>query len=211
MKLSELLRIAWEGISRNKLRALLTMLGVIIGVAAVIIMIAISAGTEATIAENIQNLGTNLLFVTQSMSGQIVSRNAGISENFLSYDDAKAIESAISGISGVVVQRDIAELVKYGNTSIDGVSVVGTTPSYAEVRDIPQDTGRFISQNDIDMTAKVVVLGYSTAQSLFGEADPVGEKIYVGDVKLTVVGVMAKKGVVGNTNYDERVYTPLTP
>ena len=72
MKLSELLHIAWEGISRNKLRALLTMLGVIIGVAAVIIMIAISAGTEATIAENIQNLGTNLLFVTQGMGAQMI-------------------------------------------------------------------------------------------------------------------------------------------
>ncbi|MFZ2098071.1 MAG: ABC transporter permease [Anaerolineales bacterium] len=210
MKLSELLRIAGEGISRNKLRALLTMLGVIIGVAAVIIMIAISAGTEATIAENIQNLGTNLLFVTQSMGLQMVSRNAGTSSNFLTYDDAQAINDSISGVSGVVVERDIAEMVKYGSNSVDGVSVIGTTPSYAQVRDVSQGSGRFITQKDIDNTAKVVVLGYSTAQTLFGEADPIGEKIYVGDIKLTVVGVMAKKGVVGNTDYDERVYIPLT-
>ena len=71
-------------------------------------------------------------------------------------------------------------------------------------------SGRFITQNDIEKIAKVVVLGYTTAQTLFGDADPVGEKIYVGDNKLTVVGVMDKKGVVGNTNYDERVYIPLT-
>ncbi len=210
MKLSELFGIAWEGISRNKLRALLTMLGVIIGVAAVIIMIAISAGTEATIAENIQNLGTNLLFVTQSMGPQMVSRNAGMNMTFLSYDDAQAISKSISGVSGVVVERDISELIKYGKTSIDGLSVVGTTPSYPQVRDVDQASGRFITQNDIDNSAKVVVLGYNTAQTLFGDADPVGEKIYVGDVKLTVVGVMDKKGVVGNTDYDERVYIPLT-
>jgi putative ABC transport system permease protein len=210
MKPSEVLRIAGEGITRNKLRALLTMLGVIIGVAAVIIMIAISAGTEATISENIKDLGTNLLFVTQSMGGQMVSRNGAMSGTFLSYDDAKAIDSSISGISGVVVERDISELVKYGSSSIDGVSVIGTTPSYPEVRDVDQASGRFITQKDIENSAKVVVLGYSTAQTLFGEANPVGEKIAVGDIKLTVVGVMAKKGVVGNTNYDERVYIPLT-
>jgi putative ABC transport system permease protein len=213
MKISELLRIAWEGISRNKLRALLTMLGVIIGVAAVIIMIAISAGTEATISENIQSLGTNLLFVTQSMGGQMSmapSRNSGINETFLTYDDAKAIESSISGISGVVVERDISELVKYGSNSVDSVSVIGTTPSYPEVRDLSVASGRFLTQNDIEKTAKVIVLGFSTAQTIFGDTDPVGEKIYVGDNKLTVVGVMDKKGVVGNTDYDERVYIPLT-
>ena len=113
-------------------------------------------------------------------------------------------------ISGVVVERDISELVKYESTSVDSVSVIGTTPSYPQVRDVTQASGRFITQNDIDNSAKVVVLGNSTAQTLFGDADPVGEKIYVGDVRLTVVGVMAKKGVVGNTDYDARVYIPLT-
>jgi len=211
MKLSEVLRIAWEGIMRNKLRALLTMLGVIIGVAAVIIMIAISAGTEATISDNIKSLGTNLLFVTQSMGGQQgPSRTSVMSGTFLTYDDAEAIGGSISGISGVVVERDISEQVKYGSTSVDSVSIIGTTPSYAEVRDVTQGSGRFLTQKDIDNNAKVAVLGYSTAQTLFGEADPVGEKIYVGDVQVTVVGVMAKKGVVGTTNFDERIYIPLT-
>jgi putative ABC transport system permease protein len=211
MKLTEVLRIAGEGISRNKLRALLTMLGVIIGVAAVIIMIAISAGTEATITENIQNLGTNLLFVTQSMGPQQApSRTSGMNETFLTYDDAKAIQSSISGISGVVVERDITELVKYGSTSVDSVSIIGTTPSYPEVRDVSIESGRFLTQNDIDKSAKVAVLGNTTAQTLFGNADPVGEKIYIGDVQLTVVGVMAKKGLVGNTDYDSRIYIPLT-
>lgn len=213
MKLSQVFRIAWEGISRNKLRALLTMLGVIIGVAAVIIMIAISAGTEATISDNIKQLGTNLLFVTQSMGGQMSvgpTRTTFQSGNFLTYDDAKAIESSISGISGVVVERDISEQVEYESNSVDSVSVVGTTSSYPDVRDLSVASGRFLNQTDIDKSAKVVVLGYSTAQTLFDDTDPVGEKIYIGDIKATVIGVMDKKGVVGNTDYDARVYIPLT-
>ncbi len=211
MKLSEIFRIAGEGISRNKLRALLTMLGVIIGVAAVIIMIAISAGTEATISDNIKSLGTNLLFVTQSMGGQQApSRTTGTSASFLTYDDAEAVSSSISGISGVVVERDISEQVKYGSTSVDSVTIIGTTPSYADVRDVVQGSGRFITQADIDNKAKIAVLGYTTAQTLFGNTDPVGEKIYVGDIKVTVVGVMAKKGVVGSTDFDSRIYIPLT-
>jgi putative ABC transport system permease protein len=194
MKLTEVLRIAGEGIARNKLRALLTMLGVIIGVASVIIMIAISAGTEATITENIQNLGTNLLFVSQSMGPQQApSRTSGMNETILTYDDAQAIQSSISGISGVVVERDITELVKYGNTSVDNVSIIGTTPSYPEVRDVSLASGRFLTQNDIDKSAKVAVLGYTTAQTLFGNADPLGEKIVLSDVRVTVVGVMGKK------------------
>ncbi len=211
MNLSEVMRIAGEGISRNKLRALLTMLGVIIGVAAVIIMIAISAGTEATISDNIKALGTNLLFVTQSMGGQQApSRTAGENETFLTYADAEAIQSSISGISGVVVERDITEQVKYSATSISSVSIIGTTPSYADVRDVVQGSGRYLTQTDIDNKAKVAVLGYTIAQTLFGNTDPVGEKIYIGDIKVTVVGVMAKKGVVGSTDFDSQVYIPLT-
>jgi putative ABC transport system permease protein len=210
MNLSEIMRIASEGISRNKLRALLTMLGVIIGVAAVIIMIAISAGTEATISDNIKELGTNLLFITQSMGSQMVSRNPTTTSNFLTYDDAEAISNSIDGISGVIVERDITEQVKYGSTSVDSVSIIGTTPAYAEVRDVPQGSGRFITQTDIENKAKVAVLGYTTAQTLFGSTDPVGQKIYVGDIKVTVVGVMAKKGVVGSTDFDSRIYIPLT-
>jgi len=211
MKLSEIFRIAGEGIARNKLRALLTMLGVIIGVAAVIIMIAISAGTEATISDNIKSLGTNLLFITQSMGGQQApSRTTATSGTFLTYDDADAIQSSISGITGVVVERDISEQAKYSSTSVDSVSIVGTTPSYADVRDVPQGSGRFLTQTDINNTARVAVLGYTTAQTLFGNTDPVGQKIYIGDIKVTVVGVMAKKGVVGGTDFDSRIYIPLT-
>lgn len=211
MRFSELLRIAWEGITRNKLRSLLTMLGVIIGVAAVIIMIAVSAGTEATIADRIETLGTNLLFVTAdfSVSGP-GSRQVGGGAGSLTYDDAIALRDTLKNVSGVLVERNTAQTVKAGNISSDSITVIGTTPDYPTVREIAVASGRFITQNDLDNSAKVAVLGYSLAQDLFGNADAVGEKIWVGSYKVTVVGVMAEKGVVGNTDYDSRMYMPIT-
>ena len=211
MRFSELLRIAWEGISRNKLRSLLTMLGVIIGVGAVIIMIAISAGTEATIADRIETLGTNLLFVTADFSASGPgNRMPGGDSGSLTYDDAIALRDTLKNVSGVLVERNTSQTVKAGNISSDSVTVIGTTPDYPTVREIEVAEGRFITQNDLDNSAKVAVLGYSLAQDLFGNADAVGEKIWVGSYKVTVVGVMAEKGTVGNTDYDSRMYMPIT-
>src|SRR5512145_718006 len=210
MKFSEVLTIAWEGIARNKLRSLLTMLGVIIGVAAVIIMIAVSAGTEATIAERIETLGTNLLFVSANFSMQGPgARQAGGNSTNLTYDDAEAI-GAIKNITGVLVERNTSQTVKAGTTSMDAVTVIGTTLDYPAIREIEVASGRFLTQKDLDNSAKVAVLGYSLAQDLFGTANPVGQKITIGTVKVYVVGVMAEKGVVGNTDYDARLYLPIT-
>jgi putative ABC transport system permease protein len=211
MRFSELLRVAWEGVARNKLRSLLTMLGVIIGVAAVIIMIAISAGTEATIADRIETLGTNLLFVTADFSAMgPANRQPGGESGSLTYDDAIALRDTLKNVSGVIVERNTSQTVKAGNISSDSVSVIGTIPDYPAVREIEVASGRFITQSDLDNSAKVAVLGSSLAQELFGNADPVGEKIWVGSYKLTVIGVMAEKGTVGNTDYDARLYMPIT-
>jgi putative ABC transport system permease protein len=211
MKFNEILAIAWEGVSRNKLRSLLTMLGVIIGVAAVIIMIAVSAGTEATIADRIETLGTNLLFISTSFSqGGPGARQPGGSSTDLTYDDALAIGTSIKNITGVLVERNTSQTVKYSNVSMDAVTVIGTTLDFPEVRELTVANGRFFTQKDLDNTAKVAVLGYSLAQDLFGEANPVGQKITVGSVKVYVVGVMAEKGVVANTDYDARLYLPIT-
>jgi len=211
MKLNEILAIAWEGVSRNKLRSLLTMLGVIIGVAAVIIMIAVSAGTEATIAERIETLGTNLLFISSGFNqAGPGARQAGGSSTDLTYDDALAISNSIKNITGVLVERNTSQTVKYSNINMDGVTVVGTTLDYPEIRELKVANGRFLTQKDLDNKTKVAVLGYSLAQDLFGDANPVGQKISVGNVKVYVVGVMAEKGVVANTDYDTRLYVPIT-
>jgi putative ABC transport system permease protein len=203
----EVLRIAWEAVAKNKVRSLLTMLGIIIGVAAVIIMIAISAGTEATISDQITSLGSNLIYVTSSFSrmGPGMDSSGG-----LIYDDATAIEEQISGVKGVVVEQDASETVKAGNTSLDSISITGTSPDFLSVRDLAVAEGRFYTAEDVSNKKKVAVLGYGLAQELFGDTDPIGQTILVGSTRLYVVGVLAEKGTVGEIDYDARLYTPIS-
>jgi putative ABC transport system permease protein len=215
MNLGEVMRIAWKSISSNKLRSVLTMLGIIIGVAAVIVMISVSSGTEATIAEQINGLGANLIFISPNFSfasmGAISSRGGMRMEgSTLTYDDALAIGEKINGIVGVSVEQQTSETVKYSDTAIDSVTIVGTTPDFPSVREVPLGTGRFLTQTDLDRKAKVAILGTSIASELFGDVNPIGQRITVGTVKLTVVGVMKEKGQVNNTDYDAQIYVPIT-
>lgn len=203
MNLKEILRVAWEGITANKVRSLLTMLGIIIGVAAVIIMIAISAGTEATIAEQINSLGANLIIITPKRGTPGASRT-------LVYDDMAAIAEEVRGITGVTAEQSTTSLVvKAGNNSLE-LSATGTTADFPDVRDVPVGDGRFFNEAELDRKAKVTVLGYGIAQDLFGNDDPIGQTLTIGTTKFTVVGVMAEKGVVADVDYDGRIYIPIT-
>jgi putative ABC transport system permease protein len=207
---AEVLRVAWESITRNALRSLLTMLGIIIGVASVIIMISISAGTEAAIEEQITSLGSNLVYVMTSFSrGGPVMIGRGMSGGLV-YDDTFAIAEQINGVAGVVVEQNASAAVKVGDVSIEGVEIIGTTPDYPSVRDMPVAQGRFINQLELDRKVKVAVLGSSLAEELFGEADPIGQIITAGDIKLTVIGVLAERGLIGGQDYDERLIVPIT-
>jgi putative ABC transport system permease protein len=207
MVVIETLRIAWRGIISNKLRSLLTMLGVIIGVAAVIIMMSVSAGTEASIANQINSLGANLIFVTPNFSSGGMGGGRTITLNL---EDAEAIAEEVQGVVGYSVEQTTSQTVKFGNVSIEGASLVGTTPDFPSVREVSVADGRWFNNQEMDRTTKVAVLGSSISQELFGDADPIGEKITVGTTKLTVVGVMDEKGTVGGTDFDGRIYTPVT-
>jgi putative ABC transport system permease protein len=209
MNLWQTVQVAWEGIAVNKVRSFLTMLGIIIGVAAVIIMMGVSAGTEATIAERIAGLGSNLILVSRSFGPGGPGRGASESEG-LNYDDALAIGEQVNGIDGVVAEQiATAQTIRADSATIE-TDVIGAMPDFPQVRGVELSDGRFFSQQDLDRKAKVAVLGYTTAQELFGEADPIGQSITAGNVRLTVVGVMDEKGLVGETDYDQRVYVPLT-
>jgi putative ABC transport system permease protein len=121
-----------------------------------------------------------------------------------------AIKEKVVGITGVAAEgMGSSQTVRAGSTAID-TDVIGAMPDFPVVRGITIGDGRFFTQQDLDRKAKVAVLGYTTAQDLFGEADPIGQTITAGNVKLTVVGVMDEKGLVGNLDYDQRVYIPLT-
>ncbi len=208
MNLSEFIRLAWESISGNKLRSLLTMLGIIIGVASVIIMIGISAGTEAAIEEQITGLGSNLVFVTQNFSrgGPAAFRQGG----GLVYEDASAIADNVNGVVAVVVEQPSTETVRTGNVVLDGVAVQGSTADFPSVRDIEIDNGRYFTQQEVVRTQKVAVLGSSLAQELFGEATPIGQTVTVDNIKLTVIGVFEERGLVSGTDFDAQLYTPIT-
>jgi len=209
MKPIEAIRVAWEAIIKNKVRSFLTMLGIIIGVAAVIIMIAISAGTEATIKEKITSLGSNLIFVQSSFTrGNPGARMP--SSDGLVFDDATAIAENIPGVKAVVVEQNSSATVKAGSVSLDEISILGTTRDFLSVRDMKIANGRYFTQDELEKKKKVAVLGYDLAQELFGDADPIGEMITVGTTKMNVIGVLAEKGQVGETDYDSRLYTPIT-
>ena len=208
MGLSEFIRLAWESLSGNKLRSLLTMLGIIIGVASVIIMIGISAGTEAAIEEQITGLGSNLVFVTQNFSrgGADRFRQGG----GLVYDDASAIADNVNGVVAVVVEQPSTETVRAGNIVLDGVAIQGSTADFPSVRDIEVESGRYFTRQEVDRMQKVAVLGASLAQELFGEVTPIGQTVTVDNTKLTVIGVFEDRGLVSGIDFDAQLYTPIT-
>jgi putative ABC transport system permease protein len=216
MNLIELLRLAGESIGNNKMRSLLTMLGIIIGVASVIIMISISSGTEASIEEQITGLGSNLIYVSSSF-GRVGARMGPPTEGGtfrigggLVYDDAFAIAEQVNGVAAVVVEQSSSETVKIGDVTLEGVTIVGSTADFPSVRDMEIGEGRYFNQREVDRKQKVAVLGHTLAQELFGESDPIGQLVNVGDTKLTVIGVFSERGMVSGVDFDSQVYTPIT-
>jgi putative ABC transport system permease protein len=209
MKLSEVIRIAWEAIVKNKVRSFLTTLGIIIGVSAVIIMVAISAGTEATISEQITSLGSNLLFVQSSFS-RGGPPGAGGNSGGLVFDDAAAIQDGVSGVKAVIVEQQSSQTVKADGNTLEDVVIHGSTSEFPSVRDMTVAQGRYFNDTEVSRKQKVAVLGSTLATELFGDTNPIGQVVTVGTTKLTVIGVMAPKGTVGDVDYDSRLYTPIT-
>jgi putative ABC transport system permease protein len=207
MHFKKIAQIAWRGLASNKLRSLLTMLGVIIGVAAVIVMISISAGTEKAIRDQITSLGSNLIYVQSAMTrggpGQAPSGG-------LVYDDTFAIADSVNGVASVDVQQSSQETVKAGNVTLEDIVIQGTLTGFPSVRDMTLASGRYFTQEDIDRKNRVAVLGATLAQELFGDASPIGQVVTVDRTKLTVIGVFAQRGMVGSTDFDSQLYTPIT-
>lgn len=204
MSFRKILHIAWEGLNLNKIRSLLTTLGVIIGVASVIIMLAVSAGAEAAIAEQINALGANLLIVSPMRGVPGAART-------LLLEDAFAIAEQVVGINGVSVEQSPApQTVKGNGITLESIALVGTTADFPDVRDYPVGEGRYFETDEDERKVKVAVLGADLATDLFGEQSPLGQTITVGSTKLTVIGVMASKGMVADVDYDGRIYLPVS-
>jgi putative ABC transport system permease protein len=208
MGLRELLRLAWDSILANRMRSLLTMLGIIIGVAAVIVMVAVSAGTEATIEDQITGLGSNLVFVTSGFNRGAPGR--GVPNAGLKFEDASAIAAQVPGVAAVVVEQNASQTVEVGSVTLEDVAILGTTSGFPSVRDVKIAAGRYFTDTEVDRKTKLAVLGSTLATELFGSGDPIGQTVKVGNTNLTVIGVFAKRGMVSGVDFDARVYTPIT-
>jgi len=203
MRFAKLLRVAWEGLTLNKVRSFLTTLGVIIGVASVIVMLAVSSGAEASIADQINALGANLVIVGPA-------RGVPGSARTLVLDDAYAIEEQVSGISGISAEQSPpAQTVKANDVTLEEITILGTTSGFPSVRSYSVAEGRFFSEEENERETRLAVLGSGLAKDLFKQESPLGQTITIGSVKFIVIGVMESKGIVSDVDYDGRVYIPV--
>ena len=203
-------RIAYRALGRNKMRSGLTMLGIIIGVGAVIAMIAIGSGAKARIQEQIASMGSNLLIVLSGSATSGGFRWGSGSVPTLTVEDAKAIASELSAVKyAAPVLQGVTQVV-YGNQNWSTITFA-STPEALLIRDWPVAKGREITPSDLEGAAKVCLLGQTVVENLFGDFDPVGQVVRVKQFPFTVVGVLSGKGqTTWGQDQDDVVYVPLT-
>jgi putative ABC transport system permease protein len=204
------LRIALRALMVNKMRSALTMLGIIIGVGAVIAMIAVGSGAKQRIAEQIASMGSNMLIVLSGSSTSGGLRFGTGTVPTLTVDDAKAILNEIPAVKYVSpILGGVAQVV-FGNQNWSTI-VNGATPEVLEIRDWPLASGRPFTQQDVDGATKVCLLGKTVVDNLFGGIDPIGQIIRIKKVPFTVVGVLAPKGQsTWGQDQDDTIFIPLT-
>jgi putative ABC transport system permease protein len=211
---TEMLRIAWSGITANKLRSGLTILGMTIGVASVIVLIAVGNGSSKAVQSQIQSLGTNVLVVQASGGGFRGGARASTAGTVsLTKADAEALQNPslapdVKSASPVVNATDV-KLV-YGNSSFEPSSFIGTTPSYLTAHAYKIAEGSSFTAEDVSKHRRVAVIGQEVVQELFAGSSAVGQNMKVNGSNYEVVGVLAKKGSNGTTNEDDVVMAPIT-
>ena len=203
------LLIAMRALRVNKMRALLTMLGIIIGIAAVIAMVAIGSGASKMISDQISSIGSNLLLVIPGSTTSGGMRSGTGSTQTLTYDDAKAIKAECPSVAEVAPMVRGSGPVVFGNQNWSTV-LNGVTPEMLTVRDWPLVSGRNISQSDVDGATKNCLIGQTVADNLFGASDPVGKIIRIKKIPFTVIGLLERKGQSPQgQDQDDVVYVPL--
>jgi putative ABC transport system permease protein len=209
----ETLRIAWGGITANKLRSGLTILGMTIGVASVIILIAVGNGSSKAVRSSIDSLGTNVLVVMGSGGFRGGARASAATSVSLTKADAEALQSKslapdVKSASPVVDAPDVKMV--FGNTSFEPSSFVGTTPSYLAAHSYKLAEGASFTAEDVAKHQRVAVIGQTVVEELFSGQSAVGQNIKVNGSNFEVVGVLAPKGSNGTTNEDDVVMAPIT-
>jgi len=204
------LRIALRALMVNKMRSALTMLGIIIGVGAVIAMIAVGSGAKRRIADQIASMGSNMLVVMSGSSTSGGLRGGMGTVPTLKAEDAKAILAEIPSVKYVAPSLTGVAQVVFGNQNWSTI-INGTTSEFLNIRDWPLASGRVFSQQDLDGATKVCLLGMTVVENLFGGIDPVGQVIRIKKVPFVVVGVLAPKGQsTWGQDQDDTIFVPLT-
>ena len=200
-------KVALKSLFANKMRSFLAMLGIIIGVGAVISMLALGAGAKSRVVERITAMGTNLLVVRPGMRGSAGARTS--TEQNLTLADAQAIVNEVPGVSLVAPLVTSTAQLKYFNKNAS-VTVNGTSITYWPIRGFDLERGRSFTEAEVERTARVAVLGPTTVENLFGNSDPVGETIKIKGISFEVVGVLKAKGDQGWYNPDDQAIVPYT-
>ncbi len=211
MSVLEGLRLALNGLTANRLRSGLTMLGILIGVSAVILLVGVGNGATVAVQQQIQSLGSNLLSVFPSNA-----RAGGVQQGFgtastLTMDDVKAIENSQTApdvVAAIPNAGGRAQLT-FGNQNWN-TGLTGTTQDFPSVRNYQVASGQFFTGADVDAASKVAVLGQTVVDNLFSGTDPIGQVIKINRQSFRVVGVLAPKGASGLANQDDLVVTPIT-
>jgi putative ABC transport system permease protein len=206
ISMTEISYTAVRALRRNKTRSMLTALGIIIGVAAVIAAFAVGTGANKSIDEQIASFGSNFIIVFPDRSAMSSSGTM----RYLTFDDAKAIEKDVSGIEAVAPMVDTSVQLVYGNTNWS-TSVTGSTSKYSHVQDREIEYGRDINDSDVRQAAKVTVIGKTIVDKMFFGENPLGKSIRINKVPFTVIGVFTEKGQnqMGD-DQDDFVLVPLT-
>jgi putative ABC transport system permease protein len=208
MNFFESARIALRSLSANKLRSGLTMLGIIIGVMAVVTMLSIGRGAQAAVTNQITSIGTNLLFVTPGSTQSGGVKTAQGSAATLTIEDGQALVG-LPGIVAVAPEVDSFGQAVYLGNNANG-RILGVTPEYVDTLNASVAEGDFVSASNVTARSAVAVLGSQIAQDLFDTADPVGQIIRINNQPFHIIGVMQSKGGTGFMNQDTQIFVPIT-
>jgi putative ABC transport system permease protein len=202
------LSTAWIAVVTHKLRSFLTILGVVIGVAAVIILMSVGKGTESTILKNLSNLGANMITVRPGSSSQGGVRGGFGSASTLTLEDANAIAANVTNINGVAPTSNTVMQVVAGNQNM-GVQIIGVTPNYLDLNNLQIAEGDTIYQDQYDRNQKLAIIGPNVSSTLFQGDDPVGQKVRMGNNIFTIIGLLQSKGEGFNSS-DNMILVPLS-
>lgn len=210
MLFRESFQMALTSLYANKMRSLLTMLGIIIGVAAVIALVSVGMGVRSNVTSSIASLGSNMLIVSPGSSNRGGVRGAAGSMQTLKYDDAEAIKNKIKNIDYVSPSVSSSYQIVYGNNNWK-TTVQGVTPEFMSIRSLSVSNGSFVSVNDMNKRARVAVIGTTVAANLFAKENPVGKNIRINNQPYKVIGLLTSKGQSSmGQDQDDMVYVPIT-